>query len=119
MNIEDFRDHCLSKPGVTEETPFGDNTLVFKVGGKIFALADIIEFSSINLKCDPVKALELRENFEEVQPGYHMNKKHWNTVAIKGNLSNTILQEWIDHSYTLVLNNLPRSQRLTLNVPSQ
>lgn len=114
MNIEDFRDYCLAKPGVTEETPFGDNTLVFKVGGKIFALTDIIEFTGMNLKCDPVKAVELRETYEEVQPGYHMNKKHWNTISTKGNLSDKVIQEWIDQSYYLVFDKLTRFQKLAL-----
>ncbi len=119
MNIEDFRDYCLSKPGVTEETPFGDNTLVFKVGGKIFALADITEFNSINLKCDPVKAVELRENYEEVQPGFHMNKKHWNTVSTKGNFPDSRLLELIDHSYNLVFDKLTRSQKIALQEQSE
>ncbi|QNF35224.1 MmcQ/YjbR family DNA-binding protein [Adhaeribacter swui] len=114
MNIEDFRDYCLAKPGVTEETPFGDNTLVFKVAGKIFALTDINEFASVNLKCDPDKAMELRELHDEVQPGYHMNKKHWNTVSTQGNISDNLLREWIDHSYELVFSKLTRVQKLDL-----
>lgn len=76
MNIEEFRNYCLSFPGVTEEFPFDEKTLVFKVMGKLFALTDVDDFTSINLKCDPVRAMELREMHEEVQPGYHMNKKH-------------------------------------------
>ena len=119
MNIEDFRDYCLAKTGVTEETPFGDNTLVFKVSGKIFALAEIFEFSSINLKCDPAKAITLREDYEEVQPGFHMNKKHWNTVSVKGNLPDNKLRELIDHSYDLVFDKLIRTQKLTLKEQSE
>lgn len=115
MNIEDFRGYCLSKAGVTEELPFGDNTLVFKVSGKIFALTDINDFASINLKCDPMKAVELREQFDEVQPGYHMDKKHWNTISTKGNLPDLVLKEWIDQSYYLVYAKLTRSQKLAID----
>ncbi|MDQ4142102.1 MAG: MmcQ/YjbR family DNA-binding protein [Bacteroidota bacterium] len=119
MNIEDFREYCLSKAGVTEELPFGDNTLVFKVGGKIFALTDINEFASINLKCDPVKAIELREQFDEVKPGYHMDKKHWNTISTKGTLPDLVLKEWIDQSYFLVHAKLTRAQKLTINIQDE
>ncbi|WP_046242360.1 MmcQ/YjbR family DNA-binding protein [Hymenobacter terrenus] len=115
MNIEDFRDYCLLKPGVTEETPFGPETLVLKVGGKIFALTDIDTFSSINLKCDPERAQELREAHEYVQPGYHMNKKHWNTVLIGTGAPVGQLRELIDHSYDLVVASLPKAVRLELS----
>ncbi|HEX8427100.1 MmcQ/YjbR family DNA-binding protein [Hymenobacter sp.] len=111
MNIEDFRDYCLLKAGVTEETPFGPDTLVFKVGGKVFALTSIDTFGSINLKCDPERAVELREQYDYVLPGFHMNKKHWNTVLIGTGASDFQLQEWIDHSYDLVLSALPRKLR--------
>ena len=111
MNIEDFRDYCLLKAGVTEETPFGPNTLVFKVGGKVFALTDIDTFGSINLKCDPERAVDLREQHDYVLPGYHMNKKHWNTVLIGTGVSNGQLSELIDHSYDLVRASLPKKQR--------
>jgi predicted DNA-binding protein (MmcQ/YjbR family) len=111
MNIEDFRDYCLLKAGVTEETPFGPQTLVLKVGGKIFALTDIDTFGSINLKCDPERAVELREQHDYVLPGYHMNKKHWNTVLIGTGALDQQLRELIDHSYELVRASLPRKQR--------
>lgn len=114
MNIEDFRDYCLLKAGVTEETPFGPETLVFKVGGKVFALTDIDTFGSINLKCDPERAAELREQYDYVLPGFHMNKKHWNTVLIGTGASEKQLREWIDHSYDLVLAALPRTTRAAI-----
>ncbi len=102
MDIELFRNHCLAKPGVTEEFPFGETVMVFKTNGKIFALADIESFESINLKCDPEKAVELREQYPAVTPGYHMNKKHWNTVHLRQGVPSHLLKEWIDHSYNLV-----------------
>ncbi len=108
MNIEDFRDFCLSLPGATEDTPFGPDTLVFKVGGKLFALTDISTFASINLKCDPAQAVELREQFDFVQPGFHMNKKHWNTVLIGTGVRDAQLREWITDSYALVRRSLPK-----------
>jgi len=114
MNIEDFRDYCLAKPGVTEQTPFGPETLVFKVGGKIFALTDIDTFASVNLKCAPAHALELREAFDFVWPGYHMNKQHWNTVLIGTGVSDAQLRTWTDESYQLVLASLPKAQRLDI-----
>ena len=114
MNIEDFRDYCLLKAGVTEETPFGPETLVLKVGGKIFALTDIDTFASINLKCDPERAVELREQHDYVLPGYHMNKKHWNTVLIGTGISGRQLQELIDHSYELVRKSLPKAVQAEL-----
>ena len=112
MNIEFFRDYCLSFSGVTEEFPFDENTLVFKVLGKMFALCDVDEFESINLKCDPVKAIELREEFPDlVLPGYHMNKKHWNTVSMQDNLPDKLIKEWIKDSYDLVVAKLPKRER--------
>lgn len=102
MNIEILRDYCLKKPGVTEGFPFGEDTLVFKVNGKIFALANLNGELSINLKCDPSLALELREKYSSVIPGYHMNKKHWNTVLIDGTIPDKEIFSWIDHSYNLV-----------------
>jgi predicted DNA-binding protein (MmcQ/YjbR family) len=111
MNCEEFREYCLAKPGTTEDMPFGDNTLVYKVAGKIFALTDIDYFGSINLKCDPEQALLLREMYEEVQPGYHMNKKHWNTIHLSGRILDRQLKTWIDDSYRLVVEGLPRVQR--------
>ena len=106
MNIESFREYCLSKAGVTEDFPFDRSTLVFKVGGKMFALTDLDNFDSVNLKCDPERSIELRERYIEVQPGFHMNKKHWNTVKFEGKLPDTILRGLIDHSYNLVYNSL-------------
>jgi predicted DNA-binding protein (MmcQ/YjbR family) len=102
MNVEDIHDYCLSLKGTTEGFPFGDSTLVFKVKGKIYALLNLDGDLSINLKCDPVKAIELREECPSVQPGYHMNKQHWNTVLIDGSVPAIRIKEWIDHSYELV-----------------
>ena len=107
MDIENFRQYCLGKPGVTEEFPFDDRTLVYKVMGKMFAAADLDLFDSINLKCDPELAVELRERYPAVRPGYHMNKKHWNTVLVDGSLSDRLIRGWIDHSYNLVVEGLP------------
>lgn len=103
MNIEILRDYCISKRNVTESFPFGDDTLVFKTGGKIFALVNLEGELRLNLKCDPVVAIELRERYSAVSPGYHMNKKHWNTVRIDGSVPDNVLCSWIDHSYDLVL----------------
>ena len=104
MNLETFREYCLGKPNATESTPFGDDVLVFKVGGKIFALASLDEIpATANLKCDPDLALDLRDRYEQVRPGYHMNKKHWNTVEIEGGIPDAELRKMIDHSYDLVV----------------
>jgi predicted DNA-binding protein (MmcQ/YjbR family) len=117
MNIEEFREYCLSKKGVTEELPFDEVTLVFKVLGKMFALTGLDEQElSINLKCDPAKAIELREQFPCVQPGYHMNKLHWNTVFIDGSIQDNLIKEWIDNSYTLVATKLTRAQKKELGI---
>ena len=103
MNLEDFREYCLNKPGATEGTPFGPDTIVFKVGGKIFAITSLDEIPArANLKCDPDLALELRDRYEQVRPGYHMNKKHWNTVDIEGEIPDVEIRRMIDHSYDLV-----------------
>lgn len=96
---------------VTEEFPFGPNTLVYKVKGKLFALTDLEMFESINLKCDPEEAIELRERYAAVKPGYHMNKTHWNTVTMDSSISNTLLKKWIVDSYNLVRSKLPKSKR--------
>lgn len=96
MDIVFFRDYCLQKPGVAEDTPFGPDTLVFKVGGKLFALIDIEKFESVNLKCDPERAVELREQYEGIVPGYHMNKKHWNTVSFGGAVQDPLILELVD-----------------------
>ncbi|MFI5131900.1 MAG: MmcQ/YjbR family DNA-binding protein [Chitinophagales bacterium] len=104
MNIESLRDYCLSKPNVEETLPFGPDTLVFKVDGKVFLLLALDEEKlRFNVKCDPDKAIELREEYACVLPGYHMNKKHWNTVVVDGSVSTKQLKEWIDWSYDLVL----------------
>ena len=114
MNIEDFRDYCLLKAGATEELPFGPTTLVFKVGGKLFALTDVDTFGSINVKCEPERAVELREQHDYVLPGFHMNKKHWNTILIGTGATVAQLQQWIDHSYDLVRASLPRAVKAEL-----
>jgi predicted DNA-binding protein (MmcQ/YjbR family) len=114
MDLETFRNYCLSLPGVTEGFPFGETTLVFKVGEKIFALADAELFASVNLKCDPEHAIELRERYPAVIPGYHMNKKHWNTVENDGSIPAKLLLEWTKHSYDLVAASLPAKVRLAL-----
>jgi predicted DNA-binding protein (MmcQ/YjbR family) len=103
MDIETLREYCLSKPDAEETQPFGPDNLVFKVGGKMFLLLSLDEVPpSFNVKCDPDKAIELREEYPSVQPGYHMNKKHWNTVTVDGSVSSKQLKEWIDWSYDLV-----------------
>ncbi len=114
MNIESLREYCLSKPGTTESFPFDENTLVFKVAGKMFLLTDLEGDFSINLKCDPEKAMELREQYDAVIPGYHMHKRYWNTVIIDGSVPDSILKEWIDHSYNEVVKSLPMSKRKLL-----
>lgn len=114
MDIEKLREYCISKKGVTEEFPFGEDTLVFKVGGKMFALTSLDNDLWINLKCDPELAIELRERYPAVQPGYHMNKTHWNTVAIDGSVSDKLVCEWIDHSYNIVVGKLPKKMREAL-----
>jgi predicted DNA-binding protein (MmcQ/YjbR family) len=112
MDLADFREYCLAKPQVTEGTPFGETVLVFKVGGKMFALAALDETpATANLKCDPDLALDLRDRYEQVRPGYHMNKKHWNTVEIDSGLQDSELRRMIDHSYELVVKSLPKAKR--------
>ncbi|PWT95259.1 MAG: MmcQ-like protein [Bacteroidetes bacterium] len=103
MNIEELREYALSKPGASESFPFGENTLVFKVKDKIFLLAGLDEHPlQFNVKCDPDKAIELREQYAAVKPGYHMNKKHWNTVVVDGSVDNRMIKSFIDHSFELV-----------------
>lgn len=114
MNIESFREYCISKKGVTEEFPFDSQTLVFKVIGKMFALTGIDLFESVNLKCDPVWSMELREKYTSITPGFHMNKKHWNTVTIDGSLSDVFIKKLIDHSYDLVVAKLPKQSKVEL-----
>ena len=112
MDLEQFREYCLSKVAATESTPFGEGVLVFKVAGKVFALAALDEIpATVNLKCDPDLALALRDRYEQVQPGYHMNKKHWNTVEIDSGVPEAELRKMIEHSYDLVVHALPKAQR--------
>ena len=113
MNIEEYREYCLSLPGTTEGFPFGEETLVMKVKGKVYTLASLDSFT-FNVKCDPEKAIELREKFAEVLPGYHMNKRHWNTIIPNGSAGDKLLKEWIYESYKLVVSNLPAKERTGL-----
>lgn len=115
MNIEELRAFCLSFGHVTEDFPFDDDTLVFKVCGKMFCLLSINEMC-INIKCDPETILEMRESFSAVIPGIHMNKKHWNTVIIDGTISDGLLRAWISDSYQLVVQNLPLKLRKELGI---
>lgn len=103
MNIETIRTYCLEKEGAAESFPFGETTLVFKVAGKIFLLLSLDAVPhQFNVKCEPDKAIELRENYENIIPGYHMNKKHWNTVIVDGTLLSSLIKSMIDDSYNLV-----------------
>ena len=112
MHVDAFREYCLTKRGATEDSPFGPEHLVFKVGGKMFALLAFEEVPpTANLKCDPDLALELRDRFAEVRPGYHMNKRHWNTLIIGGGIPEQELRKMIDHSYDLVFRGLPKAER--------
>ncbi len=110
MDLAEFREYSLRKPGASEETSFGPDVLVFKVGGRIFALASLDEVPArANLKCDPDLALELRDRYEQVTPGYHMNKKHWNTVEIDTGIPDADFRKMIDHSYELIVKTLPKA----------
>jgi predicted DNA-binding protein (MmcQ/YjbR family) len=112
MDLAEFREYCLRKARVSEETPFGPDVLVFKIGGKMFALAALDEIpTTVNLKCDPDLALDLRDRYEQVRPGYHMNKKHWNTIDIEGGIPDSDVRKMIDHSYELVVKSLPKAAR--------
>lgn len=113
MNLEQFQAYCLQKKGVTEEFPFGDDVLVYKVMGKMFALTGF-EFESVNLKVQPEKGVELQEQYPSVQPGYHMNKKHWVTVLMDGSVPDKNLRQWVDNSYELVVSGLTKSQKSAL-----
>ena len=120
MDFAQFRDYCLSKPGTIEDTPFGPDVLVFKVGGKMFALAALDEVpATVNLKCDPDLALDLRDRYEQVTPGYHMNKKHWNTVEIDNSIPDAELRTMIDHSYDLVAKRTRRSTAKSTAAPGR
>lgn len=112
MNIEEIREYCINKKGVAESFPFNDSALVFKVAGKMFALLDLSEESrGISLKCDPDLAIDLREQYSDVTPAYHFNKKHWNGVNLKGSINDSQLKEWIDHSYEIVVKSLTKTQK--------
>jgi len=115
MDIDELRGYCLAKAHTSEGFPFDNDTLVFKVGEKIFALVSLDKNPlSVNLKCDPERAIELREQYEAIIPGYHMNKQHWNTVILDGSIPRSLLLELIDHSYNLIYSSLPRKTRSLL-----
>jgi predicted DNA-binding protein (MmcQ/YjbR family) len=119
MNIESYFEYCLSKKGVTEHFPFDEDTLVFKVGGKMFALASLKEWEAgnpeINLKCDPEKAEELRAEYDDIQPGWHMSKVHWNTVSVNRDVQDSLVRELIDESYRLVFSSLAKKLQAEIN----
>lgn len=112
MNLETYYEYCLSKNGVTEHFPFDEDTLVFKVGGKMFALSSLIQWEkgnpSVNLKCDPERAQELRAEYDAIQPGFHMSKVHWNTIIVNAGVSDVLFKELMDHSYELVFKSLTK-----------
>ncbi|MCF0058754.1 MmcQ/YjbR family DNA-binding protein [Dyadobacter sp. CY356] len=115
MNLESIRNFCLSLPGAVEELPFGPDTLVFKVMGKVFLLTPMDSATpQFNVKCDPEKAEELREKYSDVLPGYHMSKKHWNTVHITGSIPSELLYSWIKDSYELIVDSLPKKDKMAL-----
>jgi predicted DNA-binding protein (MmcQ/YjbR family) len=115
MNIEDLRNFCLSLDGTSEHFPFDDVTLVMKVGGKMFALISLDGPLSVNLKCNPEKALELRDRYQSVLPGYHMSKTHWNTIMIDGSLPDELIKQWIKDSYWLIISSLPKKIQAQFN----
>jgi predicted DNA-binding protein (MmcQ/YjbR family) len=116
MDIESYRDFCITLPQVTESFPFNETILVFKVGEKIFALSDVENFTSINVKCEPELAISLREEYPAVQPGYHMNKQHWNTIVLDGSVSDQMIYNWIKHSYDLIVASLSKTLRVELGL---
>ncbi len=111
MTLEEFRAHCAKFPGFSEDLPFGPEVLAFRVGGRSFALMDVDAFESVNLKCDPERAVDLREQHPGITPGYHMNKRHWNTVLTDGSVPYRVLLELARHSYDLVRASLPKKLR--------
>jgi predicted DNA-binding protein (MmcQ/YjbR family) len=119
MNLENFYEYCLAKKGVTEHFPFDEETLVFKVGGKMFALSSLKDWEagkpSTNLKCDPEKAQNLRDEYDDINPGFHMSKIHWNTVTINNQISDTFVKELINHSYDLVFKSLTKKIQEEIN----
>lgn len=108
MNIEEYRDYCIAKKGVTEHFPFDETTLVFKVMNKMFALADVDAFRFINLKCEPEKTVELREQYNGIKPGYHMSKVHWNSVYVNQDVPDKLIYQLIDDSYNLIVTSLTK-----------
>ncbi len=114
MTLAEFREHCILKPGYSEDLPFDDITLAMRVGNKIFALMDSHVFTGVNLKCDPERAIELREEYPGITPGYHMNKQHWNTVLTDGSVPHKLILELADHSYELIRASLPKKVRESL-----
>ena len=114
MNIESLREYCISKKGVEECFPFNEDTLVFKLLGKMFLMTDLVDDLWICIKCDPEKAIELREQYPFVRPGYHMNKKHWNTVTCNDDVDISLLYAWIDESYHLVFGSLTKKAKSQL-----
>jgi predicted DNA-binding protein (MmcQ/YjbR family) len=115
MNLEEIREYCIAKPGVTEGFPFNDTALVFKVMGKMFALLDLSEdHHGISLKCDPELAIELREQYPDVTPAYHFNKQQWNGINLQGSIGDDLLKEWITHSYDIVVKGLKKVDREAL-----
>lgn len=114
MNIETVRSYCLSKKGIAESFPFNETTLVIKVMNKIFALINLDSKLTISLKCDPEKAITLREEYSFVIPGYHLNKQHWNTIYIDDSISDLLIKQWIDHSYDLIVKSLPKKLKQEL-----
>ena len=115
MNIESAREYCLSLPQVTEDFPFDETTLVFRIGGKIFAMLDLENTEWFVLKCQPEYAIELRERYPDIAPAWHMNKKHWNQLNLYGNLPDDLVQTLIQHSYDEVVKKMSKKQRLALN----
>lgn len=116
MDLPDVIAHCLSLPGAEETTPFGPEALVYKVAGKMFAVTVPEDYPTrINLKCDPQRAIELRDEYKAIKPGWHMNKKHWNTVVLDGSLSPKLVRELVEHSYQLVVDALTKKARASLS----
>jgi predicted DNA-binding protein (MmcQ/YjbR family) len=115
MNVEEVRSVCIARKGVSEGFPFDETTLVVKVGGKIFALINLDRNPSVNLKCDPERAIDLRERYDAITPGYHMNKTHWNTLILDGSLPDRLIAELINHSYELILASLPKKKQDEVN----
>ncbi|MES2565345.1 MAG: MmcQ/YjbR family DNA-binding protein [Bacteroidota bacterium] len=116
MHLDEIREYCLLKKGVEECTPFGNDTLVFKVMGKMFLLTGIdSDPTEFNVKCNPERAIELREKYTCVKPGYHMNKQHWNTIICDGSVSDKMVREWIDDSYELVVSSLSKKLKMDLS----